>query len=368
MATKIRYAPNRVASNAELAKLSSLSDEQGFWRALEEAPYAFDLFFSMRWVEARHTTGPRLGYAARPADEPLRIAQQPSLMFAPATIASVTLSTDGRAPVISQYAFGLFGPSGPLPLHLTELAHERVTTAGDHSLSGFLDLFHHRASMLFYRAWADAQSTVSLDRAGQHDNFSRYVGSLIGYGLEHQKARDDVPDHSKRHVAGHLSRSVRSPESLQRMLEIYFGFAVQVQEWALAWLALPRSQQTRLGDRATSAQLGVGAVAGAKVPDKQHRFRLRLGPMPLADYEKLLPVGANFQSLIDWVRNFSGYEFAWDARLVLRGEDVPATKLGGTTRLGWTSWLGSRKASTDADDLVLQPENYVNGPGRVATE
>jgi type VI secretion system protein ImpH len=365
MATTIRYAPHRVSSNATLAKLSHLSDAPGFWRTVENAPYAFDLFFSMRWVDARYASGPRLGYASRPADEPLRIAQQPSLTFAPATIASVTPPTDGRPPVISQYAFGLFGPSGPLPLHLTELAHERVTTASDRTFSSFLDLFHHRAAMLFYRAWADAQSTVSLDRK-EHDHFSRYIGSLIGYGLSNQQQRDDVPDHAKRHVAGHLVRSVRSPESLQRMLEIYFGFPVCVQEWSLAWLALPPSQQTRLGERAESAQLGIGAVAGAKVPDKQHRFGLRLGAMTLAEYERILPVGESFKALIDWVRNFSGYEFAWDVRLVLRREEVPSTRLGGATRLGWTSWLQSAQRIADADDLALQPENYVNGPGRVA--
>jgi type VI secretion system protein ImpH len=231
MATQIRYATDRVATNAQLATLAPLAEPSGFWRALEAAPYAFDLFFAMRWIDAKQNPGPRLGYAAR---------QQPSLIFAPAMLSHVRVPARGLPPVISQYAFGLFGPGGPLPLHLTELAHERSVTAGDKTLSSFLNVFHHRAALMFYRAWADAQPTTSLDRP-EKDNFSRFVSSIAGYGLTSQAMRDEVSDHAKRHVTGHLSRSVRTPESLQRVLEIAFGFPVQVKEWTLAWLALPPS-------------------------------------------------------------------------------------------------------------------------------
>lgn len=367
MATQIRHKTDRLATNAQLAALQPLADPSGFWRALEEAPYAFDLFFAMRWIDAKQTHGPRLGYAARPSDEPIRIEQQPSLIFAPSMLSHARAATQTRPPVISQYAFGLFGPGGPLPLHLTELAHERAVTANDKTLSSFLNLFHHRASLMFYRAWADTQSTVSLDRPDK-DNFSRFVSSIAGYGLPNQAQRDDVPDHAKRHVTGHLTRSVRTPESLQRMLEIAFGFPVQVKEWSLAWLALPPSQQTRLGQPVESSQLGAGAVAGSKVPDRQHCFGLRLGPMSLRQYEKLLPVGDSFKSLIDWVRNFSGFEFAWSAQLVLHRAEVPAIALGGTARLGWTSWIGASREHGDADEFVIQPENYVGGPGCVRSD
>ena len=60
--------------------------------------------------------------------------------------------------------FGLLGPNGPLPLHLTEYARERLRHAGDPTLSRFLDIFHHRFLALFYRAWAQAQPHVNRDR------------------------------------------------------------------------------------------------------------------------------------------------------------------------------------------------------------
>ena len=69
-----------------------------------------------------------------------------------------------RPPRLQVRLFGLLGPNGPLPLHLTEYARERLRHAGDPTLSRFLDLFHHRFLALFYRAWAQAQPTVNHDR------------------------------------------------------------------------------------------------------------------------------------------------------------------------------------------------------------
>ena len=54
----------------------------------------------------------------------------------------------------------------PPLIHMTEYARERIYHHQDTSLSAFADLFHHRLALLFcHRAWADAQPTVSLDRA-----------------------------------------------------------------------------------------------------------------------------------------------------------------------------------------------------------
>jgi type VI secretion system protein ImpH len=363
MATSVRRPIHRVASNADTAALSRLATPASFWQAVADTPYAFDWFFLMRWVDARSPTLPRFGRAGRAADEALRIAQKPSLMFAPATIASIRIES-GQRPTIVQYSFGLFGVNGPMPLHMTELAHEREAHNGDKSLTRFADIFHHRAGLLFYRAWADAQSTVGLDRPGD-DNFSRYVSSLIGYGVPLQRGRDSVPDHAKRHFAGHMVRETRNSEGLSKILTQYFQVPVQVHQWQFHWMALEPNQLTRLGRREVNAQLGVGAIIGSKHPDRQHKFRLQLGPTTLTKYESFLPKQNNFATLIDWVRNYVGYEFDWDVKLVLVKAEVPALKLGGQSRLGWTTWIGSRTATHDADDLVLHPENIVRGPGAV---
>jgi type VI secretion system protein ImpH len=70
-----------------------------------------------------------------------------------------------------------------------------------------------------------------------------------------------------------------------------------------------------------------------------------------------LPDGRSLERLMHWVRNYVGMEFDWQAQLVLACDEVPAARLGRQGRLGWTTWLGSRRATTDADDLILEPEH-----------
>ena len=144
--------------------------------------------------------------------------------------------------------FGLFGPNGPLPLHLTEYARERQLHHGDQTLARFADLFHHRMLLLFYRAWAQAQPTVSLDRP-RDDRFADFVGALIGIGSPALHARDAVHDHAKLHFAGLLTRQVRSAEGLEALLSGWLRRAVRVEQFAGAWLPLQDTERSRLGGR-----------------------------------------------------------------------------------------------------------------------
>jgi type VI secretion system protein ImpH len=129
----------------------------------------------------------------------------------------------------------------------------------------------------------------------------------------------------------------------------------------------PRAR-TRLGR--DDLPLGAGAVLGARVWDHQCKFRIHLGPLTLAQYEAFLPAaparlggvaggGRLLRKLVDWVRFYLCFELDWDVRLRLRRSDVPRLTLGRRGRLGWTTWLGTRPALTDADDLCLDGEMFV---------
>jgi type VI secretion system protein ImpH len=56
---------------------------------------------------------------------PVRLTQEPSMAFAPATLAAFDPGGDESHPPHFEYFLGLFGPQGPLPLHLTEYARDR---------------------------------------------------------------------------------------------------------------------------------------------------------------------------------------------------------------------------------------------------
>ena len=82
-----------------------------------------------------------------------------------------------------------------------------------------------------------------------------------------------------------------------------------------------------------------------------------MGPMSFADFQRMLPRGASFRRLCDWVRHYAEEEYSWDLRLVLAKEEVPVTQIGVAGLLGWTTWLKTKPFEHDAEDLVVQPLN-----------
>lgn len=329
----------------------NLNDPEVFFRELAEAPWRFDFFQVMRRIECLYPKRPRLGQGEFPEDEPLRLGQRPSLAFAPSALAGFQPEKDGQPGLLEVLFFGMLGPNGPLPLHLTEYARERLRSPNnDPTFARFLDIFHHRLLLLFYRAWADALPTVSFDRpSAEADRFGIYLASLIGYGEPSLRDRDAMPDLAKLHYAGHFACGIRHPAGLQAVIEDFFGLSVSIQEFTPRWLDLPPEQYSRLG--LTGVSLGHSAVAGVRVWDCQHNFRVRLGPLSLADYQRLLPGGESLERLVAVVRNYLDDGLHWDLQLVLRHEQVPSLCLNSSVQLGWTSWLGDPRR--DTDDLCL---------------
>ena len=324
------------------------------------APHRHAFLHVMRRVDAHHSDKPRLGTARRPMDEPVRLGQVADLSFAPSELATVNLQDRSGRPRIEVRFFGLFGPNGPLPLHLTAYARERRMHKADETFGRFADLFHHRLLLLFYRAWAQAQPTVSLDRP-QDDRFADYVGSMIGVGGAAWRQRDAAPDHARLAFAGLLSRQVRNADGLAHLLSGYLGMQVRVEQFVGRWMPLPQAERSRIGRRAASrrmstSQLGVSAVLGQAVFDRQHHFRVHVGPLTLSAFESLLPVGQALPAVQALLKHYVGLEFGWDLRLELDRAQVPACRPGRYGRLGWTTWLGQPPAGRPAAlNLVPNP-------------
>jgi type VI secretion system protein ImpH len=336
---------------------NSLAQVQAFLRALEDRPYEHDFFQTLRRIECLFFSAPRIGQALRPADEGIRFSQEPSLDFAPATLSR--LVREGAVPTrLEQRFFGLLGPNGPLPLHLTEYARDRILHGGDATFPRFLDIVHHRFVSLFYRAWAQAQFTVSLDRP-KDDRVTVYVGSLLGIGASPMRGRDEVPDFAKLFYSGLLARHIRNRDGLTALLSGFFRIPVRLEEFVGHWMTLSSKDVTKLGSQSANAELGRGAVLGSRVWDRQHKFRIRLGAMTLSQYEAFLPGGDAIAKLVAWVRQYLSFELEWDARLVLAHDRVPQARLGNFVRLGWTTWLGKHKMRADAQDLVLDAERLI---------
>lgn len=336
------------------------ADALAFLAALAEAPHAFDFYQTMRLLECLHDDKPRWGEALRPVDEPVRLGQAPEMTFAPAALAAFQPAFEGRPARLHVRLFGLLGPNGPLPLHFTEHTRDRMRNAADPTTSRFLDMLQHRFTALFYRAWAQAQPHVNRDRP-DHDQFTTYIGAFLGIAPPLLRRRDSVPDVAKLFHVGGLTRQVRNPGGLADILRHFFRVPVEIEEFVGHWMVLGLRERTYLAR--DGAVLGAGAVLGGRVWDRQHKFRISLGPLTLSEYESFLPGGRPLQQLVDWVRFYFGFEHDWDLRLRLKSTQVPSLVLGSTGRLGWTSWLGAHRADQDAGDLCLHAETFAAPPG-----
>ncbi|KIH81115.1 Uncharacterized protein ImpH/VasB [Pseudomonas batumici] len=314
--------------------------------AMQAEPWEYDFFQALRRIECESPHLPRFGHSQRLADDPLRLGQQLDCAFAPATLASMTPASETTPARLEQFFFGLGGPNGPLPLHLTEYMRERQRNNTDSTSKRFLDIFHHRLLSLFYRAWAEARPTVSHDRPDD-DYWSARLAALSGRGMPSLLNQGLIPDTAKLHFSGHLAAQTRYPDGLRAILEEYFGLPVQIEEYVGQWLHLP--ERSRLG--VSAHQLGVDFCLGRHVWDRQHKFRIRVGPLKLADYMGLLPDGEPFRHLVAWVAEYLGHELDWDLNLVLEQPQVPKLQLNGQFRLGFNTWLG--QPQEDAEDLIL---------------
>lgn len=321
---------------------------------LAKRPYAFDFFRLVRLLECRRPDLPRVGFSVSPAEDPVRFWQKPSMRFAPASLDSFESGEPGTVPRLTVNFMGLFGPNAPLPPHITEYVMERELHHHDPTITAFFNLFHHRLISLFYRAWAANQKAADLDRPVDQ-RYSVYIGALFGIGMEALQQRDAVPDTSKLFFAGRLASQTRNAEGLEAILRQYFDIPAEVHPFTGRWLDLPADSVCQLGQSPDSGSLGLNTIIGSRFWDCQLSFRMRFGPMGLADYERMLPQGEAFERLKYWVLNYCGQHFFWDVQLVLRADEVPDVCLGRSGRLGWTTWMKTKAFACDADELILNP-------------
>jgi len=178
------------------------------------------------------------------------------------------------------------------------------------------------------------------------------------------RERDSLPDLGKLFHVGALIRHVRNAEGLTRILKHFFRVPIRVEEFVGHWMLLGARERTYVASE--GATLGAGAVLGGRVWDRQHKFRIHVGPLTLAEYESFLPGGGTIRKLVDWVRLYSCFELDWDVRLSLQAGEVPRLRLGRGPRLGWTTWVGRRRSPAAADDLCLDAEAAVAATERAA--
>lgn len=315
--------------------------------ALKASPQSFHIFQALRLLEAAYDDRPRLGRSRRPSDDAVRLGQEAELAFPPSTISDFQVGEGDEPDRLMNRFFGLFGPNGPLPLHLTEYARDRQRNHRDPTFVAFADVFHHRMTSLFYRAWVSGQPAPSFDRPDD-DPFGEKIDALSGRLGQGFEDRDAMPDLTKRHFVGLLAMGPRNEAGLLAVIRGFLKVPVRIESFVGTWLYLEEHDRCRLGQGA----LGRDTPIGQKVWSRAAKFRLFIGPLDRDSYQRMLPGGQSLKRLKAIVRNYLTDALEWDVNLVLQESEVPETRLGQSGQLGHTTWIGQRPRG-DADELFL---------------
>lgn len=325
-----------------------------------EDPGRYHLFLALRVIEAEFADAPPLGRSKRPKSDPMRLGQEATMAFPDNTLTRVTPPGGGKPGKLTNTFFGLFGPHGPLPQHMTEYARERERTHKDPTFVAFANMLTHRVMGLLYRAWTAGQPAAAFDRDGA-ETLEKKLAAIGGYFGRDLSDRDAMPDLSRRYFTGHLMRGPRHPHGLVSILSSFFSTPVRVQEFIGSWLDLDPSDRWSIG---STSGLGQGTSVGSRVWARNAKFRISIGPLPLDEYRKLLPGSPALARLSSIVRSYVGEALDWDVNVLLRAEDVPQAILGQDTQLGLTSWVGTRRGGGDADDLYISALETRGEPDR----
>jgi type VI secretion system protein ImpH len=346
---------NAPITSAQQHETSLRPEELDAWFN-HDKPWQAGFLSLLRTISARTSGAPAPGTARLPREESFRIGQQPSMAFAPREIASLG-TRNGRLD-IKLFGLGLWGPQGPLPLHMTETAYTRTESHQDHTLVRFTDLFHHRALSLFYRAWASSQATAALDRP-EDDHFSFYIASLMG--IDPREAQQScLATHARFSASAHLVREARNPDGIAAALSQYFGVPMIVEEFVSHWIRIDQAEHTKIGIPGPQAIMGEGALLGEVIPDQQYKFRLVVGPLDLDQYLRLTPHGEDLPVFVEWVRAFVGHEYDWEVKLLVKPRAAPPARADDSQRLGYSTWLGESMDDLPVVGMVFEPEQYRN--------
>lgn len=314
----------------------------------------------LRYLDANSPMHERIGYSVSLKQDAFRLGQTPQLHFHASAFSEIVKQPESRQYKLKNVFWGLFGINGALPHHLTEYAIERQYRYQDKTLSEFCDIFHHRFLSLYYRAWADAQPTVSQDHAqtaatGQGrkgDIFGQQVAVFSGVC---GKAPSTTHQFDK-YLAGLLSNKNRGAGVLQQALSSLLKKPVEIREFEGYWYNLSKSEYSLLGR--ANARLGQEAMLGTSSFQRSFNFSIIIGPLNYQDYISLVSDKQQFRLLRQVTSKVVGSEFSYNIQLKLLAQQKQAARLGQCT-LGINSWA-NRSDHLPYTPHIAYRQNYLD--------
>jgi type VI secretion system protein ImpH len=302
----------------------------------------FDFFQALSLVEEYYS---RQGVSDPVNSGRVRLEADSSLGFPPSDIAGVR---DDHGVLRFALSFmGLIGVSSPLPVYFAEFVE--VKPEESRALRDFLAMFNHRMYALFYRAWKKYRFQRTFSSL-LSDPFTRRVAALAGIGDAASISGEQTRILA---YAGLFAGRCRGGASLSALIGDFFGgVPVVVVNW------MPRRAELRdVKKLGANARLGVDAIAGTSILDRTGKFRVVVGPLPRATYERFLPGGSTMQRLVELVRAYMADPLEFDVEVMLQSIDLIPVALGlDTAALGRTSSLGASHEKAGIQSFVYEPQ------------
>jgi type VI secretion system protein ImpH len=240
---------------------------------------------------------------------------------------------------ITEAFIGLYGLRTPMPSIIGEELLQRDEI--DDPVRTFLDVFHHRALSLLYRAWAHSRAEGLYDPKGG-DTLTATLFALIGLPLPLLPA-GAVPRGVLRlaRYCRLFVRKSRPAEGLEMILsDLLDGVPVRLEPYAARWVPISSRQQNRLGRQCST--LGTDLHVGERVSDAATTFKLRVGPIDHSKYRALAPGGDQRPGFGALVHLYTSDALDYQVELGIEGAHKPECRLRGASngvKLGIDTWL-----------------------------
>lgn len=305
-------------------------------------------------------TGLRLGSDLPSTQEPVVLRADPDASFPAVEVAR--WDSQAETPEVLVSFFGMFGASGALPLHYTQILSDRARIK-DYALRDFLDMFNHRLLSFFYRCWEKHQFPIAFETAratGSEDRMSSALRALLGHRTRGLWDRLSVPSGDLMFFAGHFANRRPTANALGATLESAFNIPADVEQYVGQWLYIPLAEQSRIGYQPLGVSLnnalGVETFAGQRIRDFQNKIRVRLGPLGLTKFLSFNPNSPNLRQVFDHIRIYVGPQYDFDLQVVLKRDELVTTQLGNpqSAHLGWNTWIGQWKKPQHPDDAIFK--------------
>jgi type VI secretion system protein ImpH len=313
-----------------------------------EELYKQDFAPLLRYLDANAPLAARIGYSVSPKQDCARFGQTPLLHFHSSAFSEVRFGTVNGVYKLKNSYWGMFGINGALPNHLTEYAIERNYRLKDKTLAEFVDIFHHRFISLFYRAWADAEPTVSHDRP-ENDTFRQRINTFSGE-MPVQQDTFNQNQNIHQYLSGLFSHKNRSSKVLSQLLSESLHLDVRIAEFQGCWYDIEPAEKIQLGSN--NATLGMDSIIGERTYQRSFNFTINIGPIDYAQYIALLNNKQRIKSIVAITQKAVGQEYQFSINVILKAYQTQPCRLG-SAQLGINSWCQDKSSHLAQHDPIL---------------